>query len=165
MSEKPNRSLSLERLSAYMDGNLSNAEMEEISSIIVNDNVLKDMLETSIEMEDAEGFYADAVFDEESSTEEFNSFSLPVLDEYAEVHQEIFALSDILSGEDVSIDIDTDSIAQAYSNLNISNETIDGLHSDSSNYSNVAKMGSSMKEHVNIGYEPNKSESIFDNFI
>lgn len=163
MSE--NRSLSLERLSAYMDGNLSNAEMEEVSSIIANDDVLKDMLEASIEIEDAEDSYAYDIFDEESSMDALNSFSLPVIDEYAEDHQEIFALSDILSGEDVSIDIDTDSIAKNDTHLNISNETIDRLHKNSSNFSNIETIVSSMKEHVNFGYEANKSESTFDNFI
>ncbi len=165
MSEKHNPSISLEQLSAYMDGNLSNAEMEEGSSIIENDNALKDMLETSIEIEDAEDSYADAIFNEESSMERLDSFSLPVIDEYAEDHQEIFALSDILNGEDASIDIDTDSIAQNDSNQNIPDETIYGLHKDSSNFSNVAKIESSMKEYVNIGYEPNHSESTFDPFI
>lgn len=165
MSEKHNRSLSLEILSAYMDGNLSNAEMEKVSSIIAADDTLKDMLETSIEIEDAEASYSDAIFNEESSLKEFSSFSLPSIDEYADGNPEIFALSDILSREEVSLGTDADSIVHKDFNLNISNETIDDSHKDSSNYINVAKIESSMKENVNIGYEPNTSESTFDNFI
>lgn len=147
MSAKDNNSISLEDFSAFLDGNLPDAEMKRVSSAISNNDFLLDMLQENMEIEEAEAYYGSSDLQPEISAMESDGFALPDLQSFSEEEADFFALDDIWNDSEGSNNSVRDEIMDPFANEVITNAAED------------------MKSHVNYGYEPNHSESTFDHFI
>lgn len=159
MKNKCNPSISLEKFSAYLDGNLSPADMERMSALISNDDVLLDMVKENLEIEDAEDYYSDSALESESTMLDEN-FGLPNIEEISSDHESISEFSDSWLDSETSISIGEEHRADSADNVSENTSQTDSVSApelvESSNSSG------NMKGKVNYGYEPNHSESTFD---
>lgn len=155
MNDKFNASISLEKFSAFLDGNLSDSERLAVSKEIAKDEFLSSMVDANAETDEMIAFDSDR--DGENYLMDENSFELPSLDCYHD-SVENFDLSDIWMGNNSSL-----SINERFENrLYMGTAMNESFHNSSSVEQNVDSSDHIMKAKVNYGYEPNHEESTFD---
>ena len=166
MKNKHNPSVSLEQFSAYMDGNLPTSEMDRISSIISKDDVLMDMVNESMEIEDAEDYYSDSSVGSESISFA-EDFTLPDIENISSGNELISDFSDNWLDSEPSTFIDGDSPMDTSGLLasNQDNNTSEDFSKESPELIDSSNNSGNMKDNVNYGYKPNPSESTFDTNI
>lgn len=161
MKNKYNPSVSLEKFSAYLDGNLSSSSMEQMSALISNDDVLLDMVKENLEIEDAEDYYSDSLIESESIMCDEN-FELPNIEDFSSEHEINYGLSDIWLDSEASNPIDEEPLTDS---TGFSSPIENSSQTDSERVPELVESSNSsgnMKGKVNYGYEPNHSESTFD---
>lgn len=161
MKNKYNPSVSLEKFSAYLDGNLSSSSMEQMSALISNDDVLLDMVKENLEIEDAEDYYSDSLIESESIMCDEN-FELPNIEDFSSEHEINSGLSDIWLDSEASNLIDEEPLTDS---IGFSIPIENSSQTDSERVPELVESSNSsgnMKGKVNYGYEPNHSESTFD---
>ena len=161
MREQQKHSISLEKFSAYLDGNLPEAEMVNVSELIAKDDNLSKLVNANAELEDS--ILMDSIIDDDgASAIDFESFQLPELDSVSEESQEKFLYGDIWAENDSSLELEavenpvelielTADYAASNDNLNPKAE--------------MKEQSISFKGKVNYGYEANHEDSTFDPVI
>lgn len=156
MNNKFNASISLEKFSAFLDGNLSDSEMLAVSKEIAKDEFLNSMVDANAETDeiiasDSNGEGVNDLIDEDS-------FELPSLDF---PHDSVgnFDLGDIWLENDSSLPINDDGFEDSPYMVAAMNESF-----KESSYveRNLESSHHIMKDKVNYGYEPNYEDSTFD---
>lgn len=155
MSNKFNASLSLEKFSAFLDGNLPDPEMLSVSQAIAKDDFLRSMVEANAETDEILALNTD---DSNLETIDESTFELPSID-FSVNSEENFELSDIWLDSEPSLPIEGDVIDD---NLHMVAAINESLLESSSNDNNLETSHHFMKEKVNFGYEPNHEDSTFD---
>ncbi len=161
MKNKYNPSVSLEKFSAYLDGNLSSSSMEQMSALISTDDVLLDMVKENLEIEDAENYYSDSPLESESIMCDEN-FELPNIEDFSSEYEINSGLSDIWLDSEASNSINGEPLTDS---TGFSSPIENSSQTDSERVPELVESSNSsvnMKEKVNYGYEPNHSESTFD---
>lgn len=155
MSNKFNAPISLEKFSAFLDGNLPDSEMLAISQEIAKDDFLRSMVDANAETDEIMALNSDDI-DLESIDE--SSFELPSIN-FSSNPKENFELSDIWLDSESSLSINEGIINENHHMVTAINES-----SSESSFveSNLESNQHLMKNKVNYGYEPNHNESTFD---
>lgn len=138
MKDKYTPSVSLEKFSAFVDGNLPEEEMRRMEALISRDEVLSDMLEKNREMELAFSLDPDGAAGCKPDFD-LDSFTLPDTDSVGTGPHQNFSLGDIWLEPEASV-----------TEGNLLNDTI---------MDRTARQG----ETVNFGYEPNHEDSLIRN--
>jgi len=163
MKNKYNSSVSLEKFSAYLDGNLSSTDMERMSTLISNDDVLLDLMKENLEIEDAEDYYSDSALESESIMLD-EKFELPNIEEISSEQEFIPEFSDIWLDTEASNSIDEEPHTDS-DGLFSPNTLENPSQTDPESTPELVESSNNsghMKEKVNYGYKPNHSESTFD---
>ena len=150
--------ISLEKFSAYLDGNLSDSEMLAISQAIAKNDFLRSMVDANEETDVMLALNSDDI--DFGSIDE-STFELPSIN-FSLNPQENFELSDIWHECESSLSIDGDFMSENEHVVAAINES---LHESSFVESNLQSNIHHMKTKVNYGYEPNLEESKFDSNI
>lgn len=157
MSQKYIPAISLEKFSAFLDGNLPDSEMQSIANKIATDSFLSEMVQANAYIDD----YLSDAFPNETQDSDYAitdvneaSFTLPVLDDVAFVNEKIFSFNDSWLDTDSSMSLDGTTSADA---LNGHLRSSDEVASIANN-----EVNASMKEKINFGYESNDNGSTFD---
>lgn len=155
MSSKFNTSISLEKFSAFLDGNLPDSEMIAISKEIAKDDFLRSLVSANAETDEIMACYSDEI--ELDSIDE-STFELPPIEVSAN-SEENFELGDIWIESAPSLPIDEDLMEENLHTVAAINESIP----ESSFSDNILESSHHfMKDNVNYGYEPNHEDSTFD---
>lgn len=155
MSSKFNTSISLEKFSAFLDGNLPDSEMIAISKEIAKDDFLRSLVSANAETDEIMACNSDEI--ELDSIDE-STFELPPIEVSAN-SEENFELGDIWIEGAPSLPIDEDLMEENLHMVAAINESIP----ESSFSDNILESSHHfMKDNVNYGYEPNHEDSTFD---
>lgn len=155
MSSKFNTSISLEKFSAFLDGNLPDSEMIAISKEIAKDDFLRSLVSANAETDEIMACNSDEI--ELDSIDE-STFELPPIEVSAN-SEENFELGDIWIESAPSLPIDEDLMEENLHMVAAINESIP----ESSFSDNILESSHHfMKDNVNYGYEPNHEDSTFD---
>lgn len=155
MSSKFNTSISLEKFSAFLDGNLPDSEMIAISKEIAKDDFLRSMVSANAETDEIMACDSDEI--ELYSIDE-STFELPPIEVSAN-SEENFELGDIWIESEPSLPIDEDLTEENLHMVAAINES----SPESSFSDNILESSHHfMKDKVNYGYEPNHEDSTFD---
>lgn len=155
MSSKFNTSISLEKFSAFLDGNLPDSEMIAISKEIAKDDFLRSLVSANAETDEIMACNSDEI--ELDSIDE-STFELPPIEVSAN-SEENFELGDIWIESAPSLPIDEDLMEENLHTVAAVNESIP----ESSFSDNILESSHHfMKDNVNYGYEPNHEDSTFD---
>lgn len=150
--------ISIEEFAAYLDGNLSDAKMIEISELIANNETLSELVNTNEKIEDNIAINS-AIGNYEYPKINFETIKLPQVDSVKDEPKEILLYGDIFDKNDSSLDLEEAGIPEEQFKLAMDYSASNEIQNS---YAHMKEQNKSFKGKVNYGYEANHKDSTFD---